>query len=81
MKYYMRRSCCHISVRRGNNSNFQLTYPALVLLDSFTGQGTQEIYDLLEANNINSVMVPANCTDRLQLLDVSINKTVKDFFA
>ena len=53
--------------------------PALVLFDKFTGQGTQELFDLLQNNNVNIVVVPANCTDRLQPLDVSVNKPVKEF--
>ena len=54
-------------------------YPAMVLFDKFTGQGTQELFHLLEANHIHFVVVPANCTDRLQPLDVSVNKPVKEF--
>lgn len=42
----------------------------LVLLDNFNGQCTDKIFQLLEKNNINAVIIPANCTDRLQLLDV-----------
>ena len=33
----------------------------------------------LDSNNINVTLIPANCTDRLQLLDISVNKAVKDF--
>ena len=33
----------------------------------------------LSSNNIHIAVVPGNCTDRLQPLDVSVNKTVKDF--
>lgn len=33
----------------------------------------------LKENNIFYVKVPANCTDRLQPLDVSTNKPAKDF--
>ena len=53
--------------------------PALVHFDKLTGQETQELFDLLQNNNVNIVVVPANCTDRLQLLDVSVNKPVKEF--
>ena len=52
-------------------------YPAMVLFDKFTG--TQELFHLLEANHIHFVVVPANCTDRLQPLDLSVNKPVKEF--
>ena len=34
---------------------------------------------MLDDNNIRIVIVPTNCTDRLQLLDVSVNKSAKDF--
>lgn len=52
---------------------------ALVLFDKFKGQCTSSILELLEENNISIVMVPANCTDRLQPLDVSVNKAAKNF--
>ena len=42
-------------------------YPALVIFDKFTGQGTEKLLKLLEDNHIYFVMVPANCTDRLHL--------------
>ena len=47
------------------------TFLAVVLLDAFKGQTTERIYQLLEANNIY--------TDKLQPMDLSINKTLKDF--
>ncbi len=33
----------------------------------------------MEKHNIQSVLVPANCTDRLQPLDISVNKAAKSF--
>ena len=56
-------------------------YPALAIFDKFTGQGTQGLLQLLEDNDIRVVMVPANCTDRLQPLDVSVNKPAKTFLS
>ena len=55
------------------------TYPALVIFDEFNGQTTDTIFDLLATNNIYYVIVPPNCTDKLQPLDVSVNKPAKDF--
>lgn len=52
---------------------------ALVIFDQFKGQCTSSILELLEENNISIVTVPANCTDRLQPLDVSVNKPAKNF--
>ena len=52
---------------------------ALVILDEFKGQTTHAVLNLLKQNNIEYVIVPPNCTDRLQPLDVSINKPAKDF--
>ena len=54
-------------------------YPALAIFDKFTGQGTESLLKILEDNHIHVVMVPANCTDRLQPLDVSVNKPAKTF--
>ena len=54
------------------------THPALAIFDCFKGQTTPGVLALLESHNIISVAVPANCTDKLQPLDVSLNKPVKD---
>ena len=53
--------------------------PALAIFDVFKGQQTKGIMDLLEQNNILVVNIPADCTDRLQPMDLSVNKSVKDF--
>ena len=52
---------------------------ALIIMDNFTGQTTGAVLELLEEKEIAVVMVPANCTDRLQPSDVSVNKSAKDF--
>ena len=54
-------------------------HPALVIFDYFKGQCQPSVTKLLEENYIYYVLVPANCTDRLQPLDLSVNKSAKDY--
>ena len=51
---------------------------SLVIFDEFKGQTTDNVLACLKENNVFYVKVPANCTDRLQPLDVSTNKPAKD---
>ena len=53
--------------------------PALAIFDVFKGQQTEGVLKILEENNILVVSVPANCTDRLQPMDLSVNKSMKEF--
>ena len=53
--------------------------PALVIMDNFKGQITAKINKLLEDNNIHVCLLPANTTDLLQPLDISVNKPAKEF--
>ena len=53
--------------------------PALAIFDVFKGQKTEGILKILEENNILVVSVPTNCTDRLLPMDLSVNKSVKEF--
>ncbi len=52
---------------------------ALAIYDHFRGQLTQAVTDVLEENNIQTVLVPPACTDRLQPMDLSVNKSAKIF--
>jgi hypothetical protein len=51
---------------------------AVVIFDSFKGHKGSEMETLLQQHNILSVLVPSNCTDLLQPLDLSVNKPLKD---
>ena len=53
--------------------------PALLIFDPSKVQCTPSFLTLLDSNKINVVMIPPNCTDRLQPLDLSVNKAAKDF--
>lgn len=54
------------------------TSPALASFDCLKGQTTPGILANLESHNIITIQVPANCTDKMQPLDVSLNKPMKD---
>ena len=53
--------------------------PALVIIDNFKGQITPSCISRLESCHIHTCLLPANTTDSLQPLDVSVNKPFKDF--
>ena len=50
---------------------------ALAIFDHFKGQITESVIKLLDEHNIHSVLVLANCTDRLQPIDLTVNKVAK----
>ena len=52
---------------------------ALALFDHFKGQRTGNVVAALEKHNIQSVLIPATCTDHLQPLDISVHKSTKVF--
>lgn len=54
-------------------------HTGLVILDEFKGQTTTRVLNLLQSNDFMYVIVPPNCTDRLQPLDVSVNRAAKQF--
>ena len=79
MKAYIQRILLPYVREKRKELKLAADYPALVIFDKFTGQGTENLLNILEDNNIYFVMVPANCTDRLQPMDVSVNKPAKNF--
>ena len=50
---------------------------ALAVFDCFKVQLTCGVAEALEKHNIQSVIVPATCTDHLQPLDLSVNRRAK----
>ena len=58
--------------------SFQPDTSALVIMDNFKGQITESVSSLLDQYNIHVCLLPLNTTDRLQPMDVLINKPAKD---
>ena len=52
---------------------------ALAIFDGFKGQLTEQVTEPLEEHNIHSVLVSSCYTDRLQPLDISVNKLRNHF--
>ena len=61
------------------NLHLDANHRALCIFDNFKAQCTDGILQLLDDNNIDCVLVPTNCTGELQPMDLSVNKSVKDF--
>lgn len=79
MKEYIEKIIIPYVDRKRKELKVSSDQPALAIFDVFKGQQTEDIAELLEENNIYVVSVPANCTDRLQPMDLSVNKSAKEF--
>ena len=79
MKEYIDKIILPYVKQKRIDLKLSVDYPALVIFDNFKGQCTKELLSTLDDNNINVILIPANCTDRLQPLDISVNKSVKEF--
>jgi len=49
--------------------------PALVIMDNFT----EVLTELLESHRIHTCLIPPSTIDRLQPMDISVNKPAKNF--
>ena len=61
-----------------HTQNLSKSQMALCIFDVFRAQMGEDFLNFLSENNIKVVYVPACCTDRLQPLDVSVQKAVKN---
>lgn len=78
MKVYITEVIVPYVVRKREQLKLASDQPAMAIFDVFKGQIIEDIAKLLEDNNILLVVVPANCTDRLQPMDLSVNKCAKE---
>ena len=79
MKDYVHKVILPHIVKKRKELKLSLDHPALLIFDNFKAQCTSDILRSLDENNINVVLVPPNCTDRLQPLDISVNKAAKEY--
>ena len=79
MKDYIRKVLLPCIEAKRQELQFAEDYPALVIFDNFKAQCTYEILKMIDDNQIYVVLIPPNCTDRLQPMDLSMNKPAKDF--
>jgi len=79
MKTYINKIIMPYVKQKREQVNLSDDHPPLAIFDVFKGQWTEEVFQILEDNNIEYVCIPANCTDRLQPLNVSVNKPAKEF--
>ena len=77
MRTYLLTIIIPYIAKKREELNLSPSYPALVLFDNFKGQCTNSLLQTLTENNIHYVFIPPNCTDRLQPLDISVNKSAK----
>ena len=56
--------------KQSQNLSLDPQYPALLIMDVFKGQMTEQVKDLLNENNIKLQKVPPNLTYLFQPLDV-----------
>ena len=79
MNSYIHKIILPYVAKKREELNLVPDHPALMIFDHFNGQCTENFFKLLETNHIDVILVPANCTDRLQPLDLSVNKPAKCF--
>ena len=52
---------------------------ALIIMDTFKGQGNDTLKKLCAENNYDVMIIPHNPTNKFQPLELSVNKAAKSF--
>ena len=56
----------------------ELEFPrSFLTLDSFSAHKVDSVLESMSANDVGSLVVPAGCTSKVQVLDVSVNRPFK----
>ena len=77
MKRYIEKIIVPFITKQREALHLDKSHPALALFNGFRGQTTAEKELLLQEYHIVSVQIPVNCTDKLQPMDISVNKPMK----
>ena len=75
MELYLENIIVPYIANKREELKLDMDFPALMIFDC---QVTETFLKKLEQHNLHHVTVPANYTDRLQPLHVSVNEAVKD---
>lgn len=78
MKRYIEKIIIPFVSQKRQSLKLSISHPAIPIFDGFQGHTINTTLHLLKDNNIHYIIVPPNCTDKLQPLDVAINKPLKD---
>ena len=79
MKLYIDNIIVPFVTQKRQKLKLRFNHPAIAIFDNFHGQTTVDILSHLKSHNIVPLQLPANCTDKLQPLDISVNKPMKDY--
>lgn len=79
MTEYIKKSISPYVDQIKDELDLPIRQKALVIFDCFRGQITDDFLATLKLENLEYVTIPPNCTDKLQPMDMSVNKCAKDF--
>ena len=77
-KRYITKIIVPFVSQRRRDLKLKSIHPAITIFDGFCGQTTDDVVALLRQHKIIPMQLPPNCTDKLQPVDLSINKPMKD---
>ena len=77
MKEYLEQIILPYINRKRKDLLLVENHPALLIFDNFKVQCTNDLLKFLDDKNILVVLISANCTDKLQPLDLSVNKAAR----